>query len=439
MMMVCAASVSIVPFPGVTAGRCPEDGHFTEGDWMRLSESRLGRLWLSQFAPADRPYATLLLDCLSTANQGTVFPEVTALAERMVQAGNGPSLIVPVREIPNGSSYFSPITSRDASGCFLGTGGLPGSEALAVHIATTLFRSYPGRVLQTPSLAEMRTLRCRRVIFIDDILGSGSRILEFMAAFRVHPTVKSWLSYKLLELHLCVYAATDGGLEAARACGFSQIVHVRRCPTFADQPWTPSLLARVEEVCRRYVPRRARKQALGFRESRCTMVFEHSVPNNIPAILWKAGKVPQWSPLFPGRVVPTALRGVFGDGSLRIELVERLRRLGQRRLAEGAAAVYADPQMRRILLVLAALARLRSAWSEDAVADATGLNRLEVDSILDACRRWRLIDADSRLTVAGRMELEHARKVLLPEDEDLEPGTVMYYPRSLRRDRPASP
>lgn len=392
------------------------------------------RAWLGNFADEEQPSARLLLDGLDLVGQDRLQRDLTSLLVDLAATLQSPIALVPVRELHPGQSYFS-LTNNDARAALLNANSYPGSEALVANIANSLRRATgnAGAFTASPSLRNMRDARCRTVLFVDDFSGSGDRIVKFDAAFRRHPTIRSWLSFGWIKIQVAVFATTTVARSRLETHFGRDSVHIHRmCPTFADRPWGMRERQAIEVLCHKYVTASAKGDALGYRRSRGLMAFAHSVPNNIPAILWQGGPRGRgWRSFFLNQSVPGDLLELFGDASPEERALDSLRSLRQQRLAEGGWRTAADGRIARVLLVLAALSRRPATIGR--VMSQTGLARLEVLSIIAAARGWGLVGITLRLTDDGLRELAYAKGVTLKDEVILLHGSAEpYYPRSLR-------
>lgn len=402
---------------------------------MNPTDTSRGMAWLANFDEDEQIPARLLLDGLDLIGQDRLRTDLSALIESLAAKLPHTIALVPVRELGDGQSYYRG-TDRNSKPALLLPNSFPGSEAIVANLATNLRRAENsgGPFVGAPSLPNMREAHCRIVLLIDDFSGSGDRILKFDRGFRRHPTVKSWLSLKWIAIHVAVFAATERAQALLEAHFGADRVHVHRiCPTFRSRPWTPKEREAVEALCRKYRNAREYIGAYGYRNSKGLMAFVHSVPNNLPPILWqrRGPRIGRWSSFFQGQVVPTDLHELFGDASPEQRAEDTLLRLGQQRLAEGEWRGATGGDATRILLVLAALARRPASLSR--IMDLTGLAASEVTNVLSACRQWGLVGDTARLTDAGRAELTHAKSVTLSDEiPALHGSDEPYYPRSLR-------
>lgn len=402
---------------------------------MNPSETERGKAWLSNFSEDEQVPARLLLDALDLVGADRLRTDLVMKIEDLARTLPTPIALVPVRALDKTQSYY-PTHSRDARAQLLNSNSFPGSEAIVANLAGSLRREEEndGPFVAAPSLRNMRAARCRTVLFIDDFSGSGDRILGFDGAFRRHPTIKAWLSRKWIKIHVVVFSATGSAAYRLQQHFGADCVHAHRmCPTFDDRAWTVTERQAVERLCRdHYIPT-SKANAYGYKNSRGVMAFLHSVPNNLPPILWHGGRRlgSGWQSFFLNQAVPSDLFPLFGDASPEQRADEALMRLGQRRLALGSWRGMAGIETTRILLVLSALSRRPATIAR--VMSSTGLAHSEIGAILRACRVWGLVGTTLRLTDAGLKELAHAKGITLRDEiPALHGSKEPYYPRSLR-------
>jgi hypothetical protein len=401
---------------------------------MQPSETERGRRWLSNFLDDDRPAASLLLDSLDFVNQDELRSGLQQLIESLAKEIPTPIGLVPVRELAPDQSYYK-TANRNAKPPLLLSTSFPGSEAIVANIAGSLRRQRQnaGPFVASPSLRNLRESRARSILYIDDFSGSGDRLIRFHKQYRRHPTIRSWESYGLVNYHVAAYAMTRSAHDLlSRTFGPDKIHIVRICPTFSNQNWTPFELYHVERLCREYVSDNLEENALGYNDSRGLMVFSHSAPNNLPAILWQLYCRAHWEPFFLDKAIPIDLMPLFDESTYEIRLKSSLRRLGQTRLAEGDWRHEASPRLTNVLLVLAAIAR--RPRNEIRIVELTRLPHREISAIIESCRYWNLVGPMGlHLTDKGLSELQHAKGISLSEERlTLKGSTEFYYPRSLR-------
>lgn len=411
---------------------------------MILSETKEAISWLNQFEEDDRPFARLLLNGLVLINQQEFVRQLQELILNEAQKVPTPIALVPVREAKpneaaqNPTSYYTPIRGkkkqmRNAKAPLLFKNSFPGSEAIVANIMTQLKRGdRQNRFVPSPSLPNLRDAHCRTVFFVDDFIGSGTRVNEFITAFSIHPTIKSWYSYGYFRYFVLTYSLTSEGEKNVlkrKNRPPAKINYVKKCPTFKQMHWTYDQTRKIEEICKKYTPTNKTDFALGYRESRGMLAFEHSVPNNTPAILWASGY--GWQPLFPRRSVSPSLAKSFKLPSPKDDLEMKLNQLNQARLARNNWHLTATDTFVKIILVLSAVSN--RARNVNRISDVTQLSTLEVEKILVACQNWGFINNVLQLTDYGRNELQFARKHGMLPPEKFAPRDTFYYPSKLRK------
>lgn len=401
---------------------------------MNPSETPRGIAWLENFLDDERPMAQMLIDSLDLVGQDRLRNGVHGLVTRLSQVLRTPIALVPVREVVAGYRYYK--GDRNAKANIMLKHSLPGSEAIIANIATGLRRELEsgGSFTAAPSLSNLRDAKCRAILFLDDFSGSGDRIIAFDNAFRRHPTMQSWLSYGLLQIHVAAFAITnDAEQRLKRHFGQNNVHPLHICPTFASQKWTPSEEKAIKALCRKYYCPKVSVGPFGYNNGKALMAFSHSVPNNIPPILWQKDSpaVNNWNRFFAKKAVPDELSSIFGDTSPFEKAEQVLHRLGQIRLVSGGWRNAATGDTTKILMVLAAVARRPRSFSR--ILELTGLSSLEVERMLNACRGWKLVGPTNRITDAGLRELAHAKKISLRDEiSPLQGSDESYYPRMLR-------
>ena len=206
-------------------------------------------------------------------------------------------------------------------------------------------------------------------------------------------------------------------------------IFIRFARHLNSKRWSSSERAAIEAICQKYNYWPSRAGPYGYSNGRVLIAFSHSVPNNMPPVLWQQAS--GWSPFFTDKAVPPDLYPLFGDMTPEDRAVEVLKRLGQIRMSTGSWRDVAQGDITAIMLVLAALSRRPSGISQ--ISDLTGLSSAEIMRILTAARGWGLVGVALRLTDFGLAELSHAKNISLQNDvADLNGSTKPYYPRALR-------
>ncbi|MHA6720678.1 phosphoribosyltransferase-like protein [Sphingomonas sp. RS6] len=378
---------------------------------VRIDHARVAA-WLKNFPAAQRGVAGDLIDALSLISETDLRRELGGHLALLVDKLQTPVAAFPAREVDPARSAHE--AGRDGAYHLLEP-GLPGSEAIIGNILTGVVRRR-GPSAHLLSLLDLATLRDRKVktmLLVDDFSGSGKRLLDFHSAMLRHPTVRSWTSFGWIKFHVAAFAATTRAIALLeRRFGKERVHIVRACPTFLGTGWTPEQQEEVERLCLAHAGRSNRRRALGFRDSRALIAFEHTAPNNLPYILWKRAE--NWNSLFEDKAVPSDLLPLF---TMRPTPVH-----GPLAGSAGAA---------RLGQIVDLLARRVRNVAE--IAEITDISIAEVKRLIDLVKQLSLANQNLRLTDAGRIELKKWR--LAHPDQQLPNRAEAYYPRELRAER----
>ncbi len=393
-----------------------------------------GRKWLKQFASVDSELAEKLVSSLTLVSHNEFERNLTALIEIRAEEIEGPVALFAVREIDHEVSFFDQAASDEANQVqALSKGADHGSEARISAIVRNLSKAKPGKYLNHPDVAQMRNKKCRSILFVDDFIGSGSRVRDFLQSFWLEPTITSWHSFKYLDFSVVVYSGTEDGIKSALRHKSKPSVHFHRgCPTFHDMPWSRDAKRKILNLCKKYgLPTSQGYWWDGFGRAMAAIVFEHGCPDNTPVILWapdEAGK--PWTPLFIDRVVGLAEGSVFPPEIVHNDLVTVLLDVGQPKLAKSGMLERRGQVGQSILLILALVAK--GQRKQIALSYATGLSEEDCSRIIEKCIKWKFITRSRKLTKRGLAELNAAKKSRVIKSDHLDAGSDYYYPRQLR-------
>lgn len=190
-----------------------------------------------------------------------------------------------------------------------------GSEDLVYGWIVNASRLYEGDILQHPSLEVLKEGRVRNIVLVDDSIGSGDRMAEFIRSMMLHKTFRSWWSLNLIKFYIVSLARTnesEGAILAAlpgaehrnrkhakssKVEFVSEVVYSRYR---LERRWGEGYVA-ILGLCdtQTAVPKDGRR---GYGDVMANIIFYHSVPNNTPGILWFRHK--RWKPLFARRAIP---------------------------------------------------------------------------------------------------------------------------------------
>lgn len=303
---------------------------------MKISAIPSAQCWLGQFLPADRKTAESLLDQLVYITTDDVVNTLGGHINNLIEGCNRVA-IFPVRELIQvqedetegleetqlqTESYF-PLGDDDAIPVVQPNNIPLGSEAFVSNLITQLCRRNRDKVISPegnrldPTINNLRAERVDSLILVDDLIGSGNRTKEFIESIYQHPTIKSWLSGKHIEIHIVSYMASDKGEKLiSKWCDQyrNSTLHVlKKCPMLNMSDLD------LISLCQRYADEKERLP-IGYGDNPVRVVFTHSAPNNLPAILYRnkaklkandralRSKIKAWKALFPNRALVEALK-----------------------------------------------------------------------------------------------------------------------------------
>lgn len=413
---------------------------------LRPSETQEGQLWLSNFKVEEHHAAELLINSLRIISATAFRASMAELLNNLKSSSEKPVAFFPIRELPKGvSSRAAPSTQSvpfeempDGSPMPLRPlddpfASLPGSEGIVGNIIRDVIGYKPrsGIASSPKTLAGLRRAQPRTIVLVEDYSGTGTRVCEYVDAWMRHPTIRSWYSYGLVRFHVALVSASGAALEKINDHRRIAKIHYReQAADFSTTMWSSEERLAVEELCIKYSY--SRSWALGYRQAEGLLVLQHTIPNNLPAILWQSSTktVRNWKPFFKDRRMSPQLQLDLDDYKLEVSASAIAESMEQLKLGI-ALSDQPNPTVRTILLVLAAAEqRIRDPAKLSTTLHTTLTAAEQTQS---ACRGLKLLDPEGRLTDLGRNELRHARtRASDIERNRLRGGGGFYYPTQLR-------
>jgi hypothetical protein len=396
-----------------------------------IRHSERARTWLQQFDAADVSTATLLLNSLVLISDEEFKTGLSQVLESVIAHSDRAVAMFAARE-PDESAYFDPNNPGTPPNA-VGPGGGVGSEGVIANIIRDLATKHgSGRVLDHPSITSMRATKPKRLVLVDDMIGSGRRITKFGRYMSRSRTIKSWLSYGIVRFEAAAFAATRQGRAKVESNPYFTEVAQCREAEFGRWKWSDAQTQEIRSLCSRYAERTSRPYwPYGYDSAMTMMVFQHKCPNTCPAILWAGSNDPKkpWFPLFDVRPHWSFNEWpVAATDSERI--ADALSSLGQHTLSELNWMKYVSPEaVPRFVLLAATAKRLRKPEILSGLAE---VSFDECDRLLMECRHFGWITWDNRITDEGRKELNYARRLGILHDESTDLTDDVYVPQSFR-------
>jgi len=435
---------------------------------MSLMCSRVADLWLSQFKDAtDHALATKLLQKFVFISADDFQRDLKALIasklpepktaafyierelkqvkplwpykqrdKRKVAAGSSPKKIAekmyPEVESSRGRSFPKRWT---AHGSALPAVKSPtnlqqdiGSEGVVAMAISKLCMLRRDRFALQPHTNDLTPGKAAHLVVVTDFIGSGKRSRDMLDSLWRLASVRSWHSSGYRKLLVFAYSGTDAGIEYVERHPSRPIVHVvRTCPTIKSD-FKDEVAQQMISLCRRF-PQSAR-EPLGFKDTGALMAFQHSCPNNVPAMFIETVRKGQnqWQPLFPSRTTEGIDHVISADPARQSSAALDALRLGN--IARNESFLTSTEDQRDVVMLLATVFRGKRQTA-DLVA-ASCLPYVRVVAAFDRALHQKLLTANGRLTPEGRSFVSHLNQknsASIPTSASPNP---YYYPVSLR-------
>jgi len=371
------------------------------------------RTWVGQF---PEQYRATAIDLVLKLKFVTTDVYVEWLKTKFLQFGEGPFAVYAVREFYRdepqvlwdiaGESTKHVIASR-------------GSEDLVRLVVASLLKLNKERFYDHPSLNELREKKLGQIVLVDDSIGSGNRLSKYLKAMLSNRSFLSWWSYGKIRFHVLAFARNKeadeviidnmvGSDHPKRRYPKSQKITFHSYKTYRakslKQHWGSGFQS-IVELCQS-VHALPKEKRLGFGNTMSNIVFYHSIPNNIPGVLWARSHA--WQPLFPRRVLP----------------------IWAQHLLNKSNSINPGDKISRILITLLRHIK-RGVKTKSSLARELGFDVAIIEHLISAAYASGFVTDKNRLTRAGAEVVWKARE--LPSQYDYDRG--LYIPKKWRVDR----
>ena len=379
--------------------------------------------WLSQFkSEEDRLTAKHMLLRLRfvSSDSFSVWLKQT-LAEFSIEEKHA---IFAVRKLvdPQGRKD-SKLTYFDEQGCApKRPSGSQGSEDLvnsviANHLKNTALSQV---FFDHPSIEIIRSEKIRHLILVDDSIGSGSRIVEFINALLANKIFRSWWSFGWIKITVISYARNSS------AAGYIyKNVHEGSKPNrkfrnkdkisfssayvykseWMEQNWGEKY-AEIHRLCEKTTVV-SKNYRLGYKKSFSNIIFFHSVPNNIPGVL-HFNRPSKWHALMPNRSMPNWLMQLLSAAVVAPKLSQKQ---------------SLTPELQQLLQLIKSGIR-----AESTLALRLNLDVFYAQQLVEQAINFGLLTEQKRLTDDAQERLHNLKKQMLLEKFNYE----LYIPTSWR-------
>ncbi|NEB76430.1 hypothetical protein G3I40_14525 [Streptomyces sp. SID14478] len=399
------------------------------GPAIRLpSTTPEGLAWLQNFAPEDRESAELLVNSLRIFSADDCRSRSLQLILDRLASIKGPVGVYPVKNTRKNQHEPSPIHVDRK---------LPGSYVIVANIIRDAVESPPDGVVVggNPPLEELRERSFRSILLIDDYSGSGGLAIRHGKGWMRNTSIRSWRSYGWLEVHYASFCMSDLAARNLKKEGlFDSVFSLERGVDFISARWTARERELIENLCQSYAWKS--DYAYGRDRSRGLCVMPHTVPNNLPAVLWqkKGPNGGPWDPLFVNRRMNPRQQSDLAGYGRWVDIAKISEEIGQRRLARqlGGRLKGESSDLKNLLVLLGALAARKRR--DHTLSMHFGVPVGVVNQMLNMGEALGLIDGQRRLTEAGWAELRSARRTTAQQlpAKALTGSNEPYYPTALR-------
>lgn len=268
------------------------------------------RNWVNQFRSQDRNTAEAMLAYLRFVSRDDFSEWVSS---KLVELEQGDLTgIYAVRK--HASSAKSIWNNQGAT--LPRPASTSGSEDFVQSLIGIVCRNSNGKLLDSPSLNLLRKHKVRRICLVDDSIGSGNRISTYLRLAFSNPTFMSWWSYGWIEIDILTFSrfwkaecriisSIPGSSDSRRVRPVSSKISFRSKIVFDDDDFSGRWgedYEKIVNVCNGVTCIKPKAKRTGYGNVMANVVFEHSIPNNLPAVFWS--KSGGWIPLFPNRALP---------------------------------------------------------------------------------------------------------------------------------------
>ena len=353
-----------------------------------IADDPLSLKWLAQFEASDIDLARSLLRTLELVSFAEFESAIRRLLEELPKEDGGRIALFPVKK-PVTIRWRKPHRRRRYS-----------SAGRIGHLLTNLEKEHPREFVANPTVHSMRGERTKHIVFVDDFIGSGTRISKFWKE-EVSRSIKSWVSCMVCKVWIIAYAAHPSGIKyLKRKLSFlkNEDIRIHLALPARFRNWNNEIIG----LCQKYgAMTRRPEMADGFGDIMAPLVFQHGCPNNAPVMLWSDGH--SWRGLFPERSIPIKMYKYFRDDELKgwhgdLLADSNQYKLGLRmleRITEGRISAESENLFTMLGLLLQ---KIRF----DKLPGLMFCSRRELDLLRAKAEKFFFIDPNGKVTDFGR-------------------------------------
>lgn len=269
--------------------------------WELYRGRRIGsgeiRAWLAQFENnGERQLAFKILEGINFYGEGRIREKLRLIHD------------VIRREVVY-SVKSGERSRRDVLVSAFGEPSKSGSSYLRMYVSENGIISHAVKNLSEIAKALLVDDQVRAIVFIDDIIGSGTTVLDCLRAFSqdAGAVIAEKNILVVLGLICGLRSGVDKVAEIIDSGEFPFRVELKVCDIFEDSDRvfgkTSSVFDEEEKfkaqiMARKYGAKLQSRHPLGYADSQLLVVFKDNCPNNTLPIIWCSGESPKWIPIF---------------------------------------------------------------------------------------------------------------------------------------------
>lgn len=314
-----------------------------------------------------------------------------------------------------------PLIWHDGGELVNRTGQSQGSEDLVYSVIASLIKEdfnikkrTQDKLFDHPSINILRKEKINKIILVDDSIGSGRRVSFFIKQMFKNKSFVSWWNYGIIKIYVVSFSRQKEAEKHIINSSYGTDSPKRKFPRsskfkfISEKVYSVSGLENrwgkdyqeIYSLCTKktFISKNYRK---GYGGVMANLIFYHSVPNNIPGMVWFNSD--KWKALFPNRVLPNWI----------IPLIEG------NNVSENSFNISSD------LIELLTLIKKR-VTNKSSLSFRMNRDVNYVNVVIDQAISSGFITNKNRLTKAGYELISHKKNTINLENQD----RSLYIPRS---------
>lgn len=384
------------------------------------------KTWLYQFDDQDRKYAEKLVSSLIYIGKEEFDSSFQQLFKSHISSSEVSAFFI-VRESPYDKIkkvYTKEFwETPDSTPLIYENPDDIGSEGDLAHLLRDLTRENDNFLIH-PSITKMREKRCRHLIFINDVAGTGTQTQTFVDWILQNKTIRSWISFhNIRDIVLLHYAVTN---KAESLFKKNKLIksYSARLITSGCCNWTYEEKKRIPSICVKYGKKAniSKDWYLGYEESCLLYLFPTGAPNNLPGILWK--KTDSWIPLF-NRNRPDFTPKI----TQYFSFFERIKKTYKQLFFQKKTILQIVENNELLILVLQNIYKRKNNVRKMSLILNTSV--FIINDAIEKIQKYEWVDKNMKITNKGRKVIKYIEKKQ-KEKNHLENNNDFYYPKSIR-------